>query len=112
MSPIGPLIIRVVLGVTLAYFGYRKMIDRGESSGSNSRTYGAVEMVVAVFLVIGLYTEIAALLNVVILSIKLVLKAKEDKLFSDGVNYYILLLAMATSLIFTGGGMWALDMML
>ena len=105
---VGPLIIRVVLGLTLAYFGYEKILGRGQSSGSNSRTYGAVEIFISLFLIIGLYTQLAALLNVVILVIKIGLKFKEDKLLSAGINYYILLLTMAVSLLFTGAGLLAL----
>jgi uncharacterized membrane protein YphA (DoxX/SURF4 family) len=107
---VSPLIIRVVLGITLAYFGYEKIKGRGRSSGSNSVVYGAVEIFIALFLVIGLFTQLAALLNGVILVIKLGAKARERKLLSDGINYYILLLAMAISLLFTGAGLFAFDL--
>jgi uncharacterized membrane protein YphA (DoxX/SURF4 family) len=107
---VAPLVIRLVLGVTLAYFGYRKVVDRGDSSGSNSPTYGVMEIVLGIFLLVGLFTQLAALLNVVILLIKLGFKAKQGKLFSDGVNYYVLLLAMAISLIFSGPGFFAFDL--
>jgi len=106
----GPLIIRVILGATLAYAGYQKVRSRGTSSGSNSARYGYVEIFISIFLVIGLYTQLAAILNAAILIIKLALKAKEGKLLSDGVNYYILLLAMCISLMLTGPGFWAFDM--
>jgi uncharacterized membrane protein YphA (DoxX/SURF4 family) len=104
-----PFIIRVVLGVTLAWFGYRKIIKKGDSSGSNSMSYGVVEVFLGLLLVIGLYTQLAAALNAIILVIKLGFKAKEGKLMNDGVNYYIILLAMAISLLFTGAGFWAFD---
>jgi len=106
----GPLIIRLVLGTSLIYAGYQKIRDRGQSSGSNSRIYGWVEIVISVFLIIGLFTQLAALLNAIILVIKLAFKAKEGKLLSDGVNYYILLLAMCISLMLTGPGFWAFDL--
>ncbi|MDB5238780.1 MAG: hypothetical protein JWO00_115 [Candidatus Parcubacteria bacterium] len=106
----GPFIIRVLLGITLAYFGYLKVMKRGTSSGSNSVRYGILEIFISVFLVIGLYTQLAAMLNALILLIKLVFKAKEKALFSDGINYYVLLLVMAISLIFTGAGMFAFDL--
>ena len=106
----GPLVIRVVLGITLAYFGYQKIKQHGTSSGSNSAIYGYAEIFISIFLVIGLYTQLAAMLNAAILVIKLALKAKEGKLLSDGVNYYILLLAMCISLMVTGAGFWAFDM--
>jgi putative oxidoreductase len=106
----GPFIIRFVLGITLVYFGYKKVVGRGDSSGSNSQTYGLTEVVVGIFLVIGLFTQFAALLNVAILIIKLGFKAKNKAFLSDGVNYYILLLAMALSLLVTGPGRFAFDL--
>ncbi len=106
----GPFIIRLVLGITLAYFGYEKIRRRGTSSGSNSVLYGAVEIFIAIFLIIGLFTQLAALLNAVILVIKLGFKARDRKFLSDGINYYILLLVMAVSLLFTGAGFFAFDL--
>jgi len=107
---IGPLLIRLVLGITLAYFGYRKIIAKGTSSGSNAKAYGGIEAVIAVFLTIGLFTQLAALLNAIILVIKLAFKWREGKLLSDGINYYILLLVMAIALIFMGPGFLAYDL--
>jgi uncharacterized membrane protein YphA (DoxX/SURF4 family) len=106
---LAPFLIRIVLGVTLAYFGYHKILGKGQSSGSNSAVYGWIEIVIAVFLVIGLWTQLAAMLNAVILVIKLGWKIKEKKFLTDGINYYILLLVMAISLIFTGAGAFAID---
>jgi uncharacterized membrane protein YphA (DoxX/SURF4 family) len=106
---LSPFIIRVVLGITLAYFGYHKMKGQGQSSGSNSKTYGAIEVIIALFLIVGFWTQLAALLNAIILIIKLGWKIKEKKFLTDGVNYYILLLVMAISLIFTGAGFLAID---
>ena len=106
----GPFIIRIILGITLAYFGYEKTRKKGGSSGSNSVLYGFVEMIIAIFLIIGLFTQLAALLNAIILVIKLCFKARDGKLLSDGINYYILLLVMAISLLFTGAGSFAFDL--
>jgi uncharacterized membrane protein YphA (DoxX/SURF4 family) len=107
---VGPLIIRLVLGITLLYFGYEKLIKKGTSSGSNAKSYGAVEVIIAIFLIIGLFTQLAALLNAIILIIKLGFKIGEKKFLSDGINYYILLLAMAIALIFMGPGFFAYDL--
>ena len=109
-NQVSPLLIRLTLGITLAYFGYQKIKGRGKSSGSNSRTYGWLEIFVSIFLIIGLFTQLAALINAVILIIKLGFKAREGKLFSDGVNYYVLLLVMSISLVFLGAGFLALDL--
>lgn len=109
VDQVAPLILRVVLGVTLAFFAYRKIKGHGQSSGSNSYMYGIVEMIIAIFLIIGLFTQISALLNAVILVIKLGHKAKDHAFLTDGINYYILLLTIAVSVVFLGGGYLALD---
>jgi uncharacterized membrane protein YphA (DoxX/SURF4 family) len=107
---IGPLIIRLTLGITLLYFGYRKTLKKGTSSGSNARLYGIVEIVIGIFLVIGLFTQLAALLNAIILVIKLGFKIRDGAFLTDGINYYILLLAMAVALLFMGPGFLAYDL--
>ena len=91
----GPFIIRLILGITLAYFGYRKTLGKGTSSGSNSKAYGIVEIVTGIFLIIGLYTQLAALINAIILIIKIGHKINQKAFLSDGINYYLLLFAMA-----------------
>lgn len=105
-----PFIIRIVLGFTLAYFGYMKFKGKGSSSGSNTKVYGVAEIIISILIIIGLFTQVAALLNVVILIIKLGHKVQEKALLTDGVNYYILLLAMAVSLVLTGPGVLAFDL--
>ena len=106
------LILRIVLGVTLIYFGYLKVRGIGQSSGSNSVTYGWAEIITGVMLVIGFFTQLAALINAVILIIKLAVKIKEGKFLSDGINYYLLLLAIAVALLFLSPGWLAIDRLL
>ena len=107
---LGPFFIRIVLGLTLTYFGYQKYLGKGQSSGSNTKVYGVVEIFVSIFLVIGLYTQLAALINALILAIKIGHKIKDKAFLSDGVNYYALLFTMALSIIFLGAGSFALDL--
>ena len=107
---IAPFILRIVLGLTLAWFGYKKIQQKGTSSGSNSVVYGIIEIVIAAFLIIGLYTQLAALLNALILTIKIGFKIRDKAFLTDGVNYYVLLLTMALSVAFLGAGMWAFDL--
>ena len=107
---LAPFILRVVLGVTLAYFGYQKMLGKGGSSGSNSKIYGGAEILVAVFLIIGLWTQLAALLNAIILVMKLGFKIRDKAFLTGGINYYLLLLAMAVSVMLTGAGWFAFDL--
>ena len=104
-----PFLIRVILGITLAYFGFKKIRGEGKSSGSNSKIYGGVEIFVAVFMVIGLWTQGAALFNIVVLLIKIGFKIRDKAFLSDGINYYLLILVMAISLMLTGAGAWGFD---
>lgn len=106
---IAAFILRIVLGVTLVHFAWRKIQHRGQSSGSNTVAYGYIELLVGICLVVGFFTQLAAFLNFLILVIKIAAKAKEGKLLSDGINYYILLWAMAAALLFVGPGIWAID---
>ena len=101
------LLLRIITGITLAYFGYSKIQHNGQSSGSNSKIYGIVELLLAILLIIGLYTQVAALLNIIILIIKIAIKAKEKKLLTNGINYYILLLVMLVSILFIAPGYMA-----
>ena len=104
-----PFIIRVILGLTLLYFGFKKTEGLGQSSGSNSKIFGYLEIVVAIFIVVGLFTQLAVLMNAIILLIKIIDKIREKKFLNEGVNYYLLLFVMALSLIFSGSGILALD---
>jgi uncharacterized membrane protein YphA (DoxX/SURF4 family) len=99
-----------MLGITLAYFGYLKIKGRGKSSGSNSKIYGYTEVFISIFLIIGLFTQVAALLNALILVIKLGHKVRDKAFLTDGINYYLLLLVMAISLVLTGPGVLAFDL--
>lgn len=107
---LSPLLIRIVLAITVAYFGYQKVMKRGQSSGSNSVLYGVVEIILAILIFIGLYTQLAAFAIAIILLIKLGFKARKKELLSDGINYYILLLVMAISLMVTSAGWYAFDL--
>ncbi len=107
---IAPLILRLVLGITLAWFGYMKSKGRGSSSGSNTAIYGGIEIIVAIFLIIGLFTQLAALINALILVIKIGYKIRDKKFLTNGVNYYVLLLAMTIAVILSGAGFLAFDL--
>ena len=107
---LSPFILRLMLGLTLAYFGYKKIRGEGKGSGSNSKIYGAVEILISTFLMIGLWTQLAAALNVVILLIKIGFKIRHKEFLTDGINYYVLLLAMAISVMLTGAGWFAFDL--
>jgi uncharacterized membrane protein YphA (DoxX/SURF4 family) len=120
-SPLGPFILRVVLGFILIDLGFLKF--RGERtqwvqvfSAYKLRPahlfvslYGAVEIVGGVLLLIGLYTQIAALVFVVLNAIELYIEYSEGNVLKRDLVFYVLVLAIALSLLFTGAGAYAKD---
>ncbi len=104
---LSPLILRVILGITVVYFGYRH--TRRPSGGTNSKIQGILEIVIAAFVLVGLFTQAAALIIALALALKLIMKVRSRAFLTDGVNYYLLLLAIAISIMVTGPGWFAFD---
>lgn len=104
-SQLSPFLIRLTLGAVFVFWTYgvfkRKPADK---------IIGIIGGIAGILLVIGLYTQIAALVATLIMLVCLVEKIKKSLFFNDGVNYYFLLLIMALSLLFTGAGFWAFDL--
>ena len=71
---------------------------------------GIIEGVAGILLVIGLWTQVAALVVFVDLVIRLVERIMKKAFLTDGVNYYLVLLVMAISLMVTGAGWIAFDL--
>lgn len=104
-----PLLIRLVLGIILAHWGYRVLRSHQKSSTSTT-LLAIVDVVAGILLIIGLFTQFATLVAAIVLAVKLVNKARSKALFTDGVNYYFILFVMAVSLLFTGPGFLAFDL--
>jgi len=107
-SLVSPLLIRLTLGGVFLHWSYKGL---KESKGKpKSKILGIVGGIAGILLVIGLYTQLAAIVAILILGFCTIKKMREGKFFTDGVNYYFLLLVMAVSLLFTGAGFWAFDL--
>ncbi len=104
---VAPLLIRVVLGITIAWIGYAKICTHKETE---FRALGVVEIIMGILLVVGYITQLMAFLVGVILVVKLSKKVKDRAFLTDGVNYYIILLVLAVSLLFSGPGFLAFDL--
>ena len=105
-GPLGPLVLRLVLGVVLVYWAYSSLKQRKTPLLT---TLGLIEGVMGILLIIGLFTQGAALVTAIILVTKLVNKIKEKAFFTSGVNYYFILLIVALSLLVLGAGAFAFD---
>jgi len=106
---ISPLLIRLTLGLVLLVESYRSV--RRDSKKPATKALHLVEGLAGLLIVIGLWTQLSALFVAVDLVFRLIGKIKRKAFLTDGVNYYLLLLVMALSLLVTGAGaFWAFDM--
>lgn len=119
LSTLAPLILRVALGVFFVYLGIslwkkRKEVTTlltplfGKSAGGMPGLLLCVHGALGVLLIIGLYTQIAALIAFGI-SIKLLFVGKFQTLSPFGQATYLLLAAIALSLLLSGAGAFAFD---
>lgn len=106
-SQVSPLILRVALGIILLYWTYKTF---KQSGSMNTKIVSAFEGVAGILLILGLWTQIAALFVIIEMLVHLGNKIRSRAFLTDGVNYYLLILVIAVSLIVTGPGLLAFDL--
>ena len=118
----GPLILRLVLGGIFITTGYLKLnkeekrwILSLDSLGIKKshlvvRLLGAVEMTVGTMLIFGFYTQLAALVIVLISFSEVYIEMREELIIKRSLAFYILTLAIALALMFLGAGFLAFDL--
>lgn len=105
---LAPFIIRITLGAVLVFWAYRGLKDSSQSAGK--KVADVVEALVGVLLIIGLWTQAAAALATIGLFVCLIGKIRSKAFLTDGVNYSLILLVLAISLLFSGAGAFAFDL--
>lgn len=117
-----PLLLRVVLGAVFIDFGWSKLKkDREkkavlfEGLGLRPGVYyaalsGVIELAAGILLVIGLYTQIAALAALVISLAAYRLKKKHPESMESARGFLALLCIISLSLLFSGAGFLAFDL--
>ncbi|MDE1940495.1 MAG: hypothetical protein KGI66_00005 [Patescibacteria group bacterium] len=105
---LGPTLIRLSLGAVFAFWAYRAVKEK--SANNQSKALGILEGIAGLMLIAGFLTQIAALFAAIDLVVRLVGRARNRALLTDGVNYYLILLVMAISLLVTGAGFFAFDL--
>lgn len=116
---VGPLVLRLVLGIILLVHGWPKLmhVDRWEDDVevmgfAPGRFWGpavaVVEVVGALMLVAGVFTQVVAALLVIEFAVILCTVKKGESLVS-GYEFELLILAVALSLVFTGPGVCSVD---
>ena len=122
LEALAPFILRVVLGVILINIGYLKFTSEKnrwniffEGFGLKPKhifvsVFGLIEMIGGAALVVGLYTQLAALIFSLLTFVELFAEYKENVLVKRNIVFYVLLFAIALSLLFTGAGAFSLDL--
>ncbi len=117
----GPTIVRLALGVALLSIAHRHFLGRNHAEGELRHPFGAlaptialglpiIETAAGILIVAGLFTQIAALLTLLI-SVKLWLMPKRyPAIASPGALTLLLMGAVALLLIVTGPGAFAFDL--
>jgi len=120
-SLLAPLIMRVILGLVLLNLGWLKM--HKEKNGwvmfmramnfKRAReivtTFGLLEFAGGLMLIVGIYTQPVALAFILLGGIQLFIESKEESLLRRDFVFYLLMTAIATSLLLTGAGLYAVD---
>ena len=106
-SQISPLIIRLTLGAVFLYWTYQAIASRPLST--QKKVIAFIEFITGALLVIGLWTQGAVIVVIINLVVRLVERVHKKAFLTNGVNYYLILLILAISLLVTGAGIWAID---
>jgi uncharacterized membrane protein YphA (DoxX/SURF4 family) len=118
---IGPFILRVILGIIMADTGILKFRkERKQWITSFEALHlkpanifvsilGLIEVVGALGLILGLYTQIAALVFVIVSGIELYIEYTDEKFLKRDIVFYLLIFTIALSLLLTGAGAFAFD---
>ena len=122
-SLLAPFILRVVLGFTLINLGLLKLGTEKENwqflienfvskkfSSSIIKIVAVVEITGGFLLILGMYTQVLALIFSALILIHLLLDIKEESLVKRNLVFYLLILAISISLLFSGAGAFAVDL--
>lgn len=103
-SFIAPFALRIALGIALTNSGLDKVARKNNIS---QKIFGGIIFLSGVFLVIGLFTQAVSLAIFLIIIIDSIIDYRKDK---KTLSEMFIKLAIATSLLLTGPGIFALDL--
>ena len=103
-SFLAPFILRIALGLPLIKRGFGKIIAKEKAP---QKILGVIVFLSGVFIVIGLFTQAAAMaVSLIIIANSIIKRGQAPQPLSDR----IIKLAMAVSLILSGPGLFAFDL--
>jgi len=120
LSPLGTALVRVVAGIVVLSLAWNHYKNRGELSTMRFIVIGGgmwvpilaaiVEAATGAALVVGLYTQAAAIIGAILALKSLVWKRRYSAFFPLSYTAAFLLLAVCISLIVSGAGIFAFDL--
>jgi putative oxidoreductase len=120
-SLIAPLILRVVLGFIAIDLGYLKLGKENTRWNALFETINfhptalfvkalaIIEIIGGLMLLVGVFTQIVAIIFAVIYFCQAVLEYREETLEVRDLPFYVLMFTISLSLVFTGAGAFAFD---
>lgn len=121
-SILAPFILRIIIGLifvdlgVLKFKGERKRwIETFEAlklkpSDILVSIYGLIQIVGGVMLILGIWTQVAALVFALFTAIELSLEWTEGVILKRDIVFYVLLFSISLSLLLTGAGAFAIDL--
>ena len=120
-SLIAPLVLRLALGLIFINLGYLKFTSERTSwvgffkttflpASISVQVLALIQIVGGLMLLLGFFTQVAALVFVIITSIELFIEKRDPILLRRGFVFYLLLFAISLSLLLTGAGFLAIDL--
>lgn len=120
-SLLAPLILRLVLGFIFVDLGFLKFKGERERWISSFDTlglrpadlftslYAALQIIGGLMLIVGLWTQVAALVFVIFTGIELYIEWRAREIFKRDIVFHLLLFVISISLLLSGAGAYAID---
>lgn len=118
LAPLAHALLRVFLGATLAYLGFRHVREREALAKSirlpqpalAATLLGLVELGAGGMLIVGAYTQVAALAVATLAAFIFLFRGRLNYALVPSRLTYFLMFGMALSLLITGAGVFAFDL--
>ncbi|MDO8569346.1 MAG: DoxX family protein [bacterium] len=120
-SFVGPFILRVLLGLIFIDLGFLKFRGEKETWLASLETlglrpadlflpiYALLQIIGGLFLLVGLWTQVAALAFVIFTGIELYIEWRAREILKRDMVFYLLIFVISLSLLLTGAGAYAID---
>jgi putative oxidoreductase len=106
-SLLAPFILRVVAGIIFLDFG---ILSLKKEPSKLLKVAGIIEIVGGVLLILGLLTQVSALVLAILTFIEAYIEYRDPEILKMDFIFYILLLSITLSLLLSGAGSFAIDL--